>query len=299
MSMKTLLALGLVSLAILVWAAAPALALTDVPANVAYESGIVYCTCDDGTQLQLDVARPRAGSGPFPAVVCIHGGGWVRGDRSTNRDLILKLAQEGFVGVTVSYRLAPKYPYPAAIHDVKCAVRWLRANAENYCIDKDRIAALGYSSGGLMACLLGMTSGSEFEGNGGCAEQSSRVQAVVSFYGLTDLGRWHQTGSPVARFVLPQFLGSTPDKRLTECAKASPTCHVSDRCPPILFLHGTKDTIVPFEQSQLLRDRLEAEGLRPELIPFKGANHNFDDKEEHRKIAYTAVFSFLSRQLMK
>ena len=113
------------------------------------ESGIEYADPED-QHLVLDLAAPE-GDGPFPAVVCIHGGGFREGDRTYFNATCEKLAQHGYVAVTIEYRLAPKYPFPAAVEDCKAAVRWLRANAEKYHIDPKRIGATGASAGGTLA----------------------------------------------------------------------------------------------------------------------------------------------------
>src|SRR5262249_37189421 len=107
-----------------------------VTADVQYVSDLTYRTIGT-TQLLLDVAYPKKGNGPFPAVVLLHGGGWYLGSRKSNVPLALKLAHEGYVAVPVSYRLSGEAPFPAAVHDVKCAVRWLRAHAQTYSIDPD------------------------------------------------------------------------------------------------------------------------------------------------------------------
>src|SRR5579872_1932702 len=109
-----------------------------VPPNVVFESGIDYTNPDD-QHLKLDLARPKDGDGPFPAILCIHGGGFRAGSREGYDGLCIRLAEKGYVAVTITYRLAPKYPFPAAIHDTKAAVRWLRANAAKYHIDPQRI----------------------------------------------------------------------------------------------------------------------------------------------------------------
>src|SRR6266542_1992554 len=124
------------------------------PDNVLFEPDIEYAN-PDNQHLQLDLARPKTGKGPFPAVLCIHGGGFRAGSRKGYDGLCLKLAQEGYVAATASYRLAPKHPYPSAIHDVKAAVRWLRANAAKYQIDPERIGVTGSSAGGHLAQFLG------------------------------------------------------------------------------------------------------------------------------------------------
>src|SRR5712691_2582929 len=126
------------------WGQKPAPQLR-VPESVTFEPDIEYAN-PAGQHLQLDLARPKTGVGPFPAVVCIHGGGFRAGTRQGYDGLCLKLAEHGYVAATVSYRLAPKYQFPAAIHDVKTAVRWLRANANKYKIDPDRIGVTGGSA---------------------------------------------------------------------------------------------------------------------------------------------------------
>jgi acetyl esterase/lipase len=111
------------------WATAQKPAKINVPENVVFEPNIEYSN-PDGQHLQLDMARPKTGDGPFPAIACIHGGGFRAGSRQGYDSLCVRLAERGYVAVTLSYRLAPKYQFPAAIHDVKAAIRWLRANAK-------------------------------------------------------------------------------------------------------------------------------------------------------------------------
>src|SRR4051794_26673595 len=154
-----------------------------VPDNVIFERGLEYAN-PDGQHLQLNLARPKSAAGPSPAVLCIHGGGFRAGKRESYDGLCIRLAGQGYVAATATYRLAPKYPFPAAVHDVKAAVRWLRANATKYGIDPDRIGATGGSAGGHLAQVLGVTGGvQQFEGTTGNNPESSRVACVVNFYG--------------------------------------------------------------------------------------------------------------------
>ena len=129
-----------------------------VPDDVKFEAGIEYANPDD-QHLMLNIARPKTGDGPFPAIVCIHGGGFRAGKREGYDGLIIRLAQKGYVAMTVSYRLAPKYQFPAAVHDTKAAVRWARANAAKYQIDPARIGTTGGSAGGHLAQFLALTAG--------------------------------------------------------------------------------------------------------------------------------------------
>src|SRR5215510_9833699 len=153
--------------------------------EIRVERDIVYGKGDQ-MDLQLNLAIPK-GKGPFPAVVCIHGGGWYRGQRQDMDFMTELLARRGFVAATVSYRLVSTARFPAQIEDCKAAVRWLRANAAKYHIDPDRIGAIGPSAGGHLACLLGVTEKKDgLEGSGGNPDHSSGVQAVVSFFGRTN-----------------------------------------------------------------------------------------------------------------
>jgi acetyl esterase/lipase len=289
-----------------------------VPEDVIYVPDVTYCTIGK-TQLMLDVAHPKTGDGPFPAIVLIHGGGWCVGDRKSNVPLALKLAQEGYVAVTVSYRLSGEAPFPAAVHDVKCAVRWLRAHAPAYKIDKERIAALGYSSGGHLACMLGATGDIAcFEGDGGHADQSSRVQAVVSYYGITDLGCLHddcvQSDRPgyeraIMKYALEKFLGGSPAdvdravsmvwgspaKLIGRYEQASPITHVKGDAAPTLLLHGTADQLVPIDQSGRYAKKLTEAGASVQLVALEKAPHNFTG--DHEEKANAATLEFLRTHL--
>jgi acetyl esterase/lipase len=137
-------------------------------------------------EFQLNLAMPKKGKGPFPAVVCIHGGGWYQGQPQDLNSMTELLARRGYVAATVSYRLVPSARFPARIEDCKAAVRWLRANARQYPINPDRIGAIGFSAGSHLSYLLGVTDKKDgLEGTGGNPQLSSRVQAMVSFFGRT------------------------------------------------------------------------------------------------------------------
>ena len=181
-------------------------------AQVVLEKGIEYSN-PDNQHLQLDMARPSTASGPLPAIICIHGGGFRAGSRDGYLGLIQQLAGRGYVAVTVSYRLAPKYPFPAAVHDVKAAVRWLRANAKKYNIDPNRIGATGGSAGGHLALYLGVTGDvAAIEGDGGNAGPSSAVQCVVNVYGPSDFTKSYGKSVDAAE-VLPLFLGGNVEQQ--------------------------------------------------------------------------------------
>jgi acetyl esterase/lipase len=278
--------------------AAPAPAQKDlpVPDTVAFEKGIEY-TNPDNQHLQLNMAWPKAGDGPFPCVLCIHGGGFRAGNRNSYDAQIIRLAEQGYVAVTVSYRLAPKYPFPAAIHDTKAAVRWLRANAKKYHIDPNNIGVTGGSAGGTLAQILGVTGDvKEFEGEGGNPEQSSRVKCVVNVYGANDFTKSY--GKSVdAHEVLPLYLGGNLEKARPAHVRSSPLYWVTPNAVPTLCIHGTEDKYVHVEQAEMLVDKLKAASVEVELLKLEGAGHGFKGKDA--ATAEKAMIAFFDKHLKK
>jgi acetyl esterase/lipase len=264
------------------------------PVEIVFESGVDYANPDD-EHLQLDLARPKDGDGPFPAVLCIHGGGFRAGKREGYDGLCKKLAARGYVAVTVTYRLAPKHPFPAAVHDVKAAVRWLRANAAKYHIDPDRIGVTGGSAGGHLAQFLAVTDGvRQFEGTGGNAGVSSAVQCVVNFYGPSDFTKSYGKSVDAAE-VLPLFLGGNLEQARHKHILASPLYWVTPQAAPTLCIHGTEDKYVAHEQAVWLIDRLKAADVEAELLTLPGAGHGF--KGADLETADKALFEFFDRHL--
>jgi acetyl esterase/lipase len=258
------------------------------------ENNIEYAN-PDNQHLQLDMVRPSEGSGPFPAIVCIHGGGFRAGERQSYDDLIRQFAQRGYVAVTVTYRLAPKYPFPAAIHDVKAAVRWLRGNAAKYHIDPDRIGATGGSAGGHLAQFLGVTSDvKEFEGDEGHLDQSSRVACVVNYFGPSDFTKSYGKSVDAAE-VLPLFLGGNLEQQHQKHILASPLYWVTPHAAPTLCVHGTKDDYVAIEQAQWMVDKLKAADVEAELLTLEGAKHGFQGADARK--ADEAMFAFFDKHL--
>ena len=266
----------------------------EIPDNVVFERGLEYANPDD-QHLQLNLARPKAGNGPFPAVVCIHGGGFRRGNRESYDALCLKLAARGYVAVTVTYRLAPQFKFPAAVQDTKAAVRWLRAHAEQYHVAPDRIGTTGGSAGGHLAQFLALTAHlPQFEGDGGNPAQSSHVACVVNVYGPSDFTQVY--GKSVdAHEVLPLLLGGNLEEARHMHILASPLYWVTPNAAPTLCIHGTKDTYVPHEQAVWLIDRLKAADVPAELLTLEGAGHGF--KGEDAAKAEEALFKFFDKQL--
>ena len=281
--------------AVLLLVPAPATAQDPaVPEGVVFEKGIEYSNPDD-QHLQLNLARPKNATGSLPAVVCIHGGGFRAGHRDGYNSLCLKLAQHGYVAATVSYRLAPKYQFPAAVHDTKAAVRWLRANAKKYNIDPHRIGTTGGSAGGHLAQFLAVTAGVPmFEGTGGNADQSSHVACVVNVYGPSDFTKSYGKSVDAAE-VLPLFLGGNLETARHRHILASPLYWVTPAAAPTLCIHGTEDKYVAHEQAEWIIERLKAADVQAELLTLPGAGHGF--KGDDAAKADAALLAFFDKQL--
>jgi len=265
-----------------------------IPEGVKFERGIEYSNAAD-QHLQLNVAQP-SGAGPFPAVICIHGGGFRAGKRESYDALCLTLAQRGYVALTITYRLAPAFPFPAAVNDCKAAVRWLRANAKQYNVDPERIGVTGGSAGGHLAQFLGVTEGvREFESEGNL-EQSSAVKCVVNYYGPSDFTQSYGKSVDAAE-VLPLFLGGNLEQKRREHIVASPLYWITPHAAPTLCIHGTEDKYVAFEQAEWLVDRLKACAVEVELLKMEGAGHGFKGPDAEK--AQAALLEFFSRHLQK
>ena len=273
--------------------AAPASELK-IPDDVAFERGIEYSNAG-GESLQVNLAQPKNANGALPAIVCIHGGGFRAGTREGYDKLCVTLAQHGYVAMTVTYRLAPKFPFPAAVQDCKTAVRWLRANAAKYHVDPKRIGVTGGSAGGHLAQFLGVTAGvKEFEGEGNL-DQSSAVNCVVNYYGPSDLTKSYEASVDAAE-VLPLFLGGDLSTKRREHIVASPLYWVTPFAAPTLLVHGTEDRYVAYDQATWMRDKLKASAVEVDLLTLPGAGHGFKNPDDAAK-AEKALIEFFDKHL--
>ena len=247
-----------------------------------WEPGITYGKGGD-VELKLDLARPASGKGPFPALIFIHGGGWgwYPVGRRQYCSALIEAAERGYVAVAVDHRVISvkendktKYLFPAQVYDVKCAVRWLRANAKKYEIDPNRIGAVGWNSGGHLALMLGLTDSSHgLEGECGNSKFSSGVQAVVSLAGPTELISLYHEAAGFSPIVLVEFLGGTPEEVPDQYKIASPLTYVSKDDPPVLTIQGDRDASIPPKQAELLDAKMKEAGASHMLIIKKGIGH--------------------------
>jgi acetyl esterase/lipase len=246
-----------------------------------------------------DLYIPAGVQGPFPVVLWVHGGGWRFGDRKLAPDLSRFFAQRGFAMVSIDYRLSEEVTFPAPIIDVKAAVRWVRSVAERFSLDPDRIALWGSSAGGHLAACAALSRPEEF--NSPEHERfSSSVCAVVDGYGPTDFSRMdadrlpsqHPPSDIETRIVKPsvptghadsyesRFIGAPVATSPDQVQRANPINYVNLGAPPFLILHGQSDTLVPWQQSRMLFDALDAAGNEATLVLLEKLNHGFFNNSE-------------------
>ena len=272
----------------------------ELPFHVNMVTDMQYGKAEDGTALLMDYAYPRATPGmpvaeKMPVIINIHGGGWYMGNRGIERGLLMPL--QGFFYMSIEYRLSGQAPFPAQIYDVKAAIRWVRAHAQEYNLNPDRIGLYGGSAGGHLSALAGCTADMpELEGECGWAGHSTRVHAVAAANPPTDLSvsesDWHWLYNSDG--AVEQFLGGPVNERIDLAGLASPMRYVNSDAPPHMILHGTEDDIVPFQQGQMLHNALIEAGVESTLVIFDGKDHGLYG---YSALQWTPVMDFFKRHL--
>lgn len=240
----------------------------------------------------------------YPLIVFIQGSAWMKQDLYKALIRLSRYVQKGYAVASVEYREIPGDLWPAQLIDVKTAIRYMRANADLFGIDKSRVAVMGNSSGGHLSQMTALTQGMEEFSDGLYPEESDSVKCCVSFYGVSDLA--HLNAAPRAPFygeISPEIsaegvlmggvdLEAHPEKAVS----ASPVCYVKkDRpCPPVLLLHGDEDGMVPFNQSARVYEALKACGKDATLVKVLGAGHGIEFYSDE---VFDIVFSFLEKHL--
>jgi acetyl esterase/lipase len=244
---------------------------------------VVYAEVD-GRELHLDVYRRQQGvetdPAGLPAVVVVHGGSWSGGSKGEFSAMSRTLAQNGAVVFDIEYRLASADTlFPAQIADVKCAIGWVKDNAQTYGVDPQRIALLGRSAGGQLALLAAYAPGHPLL-QPSCKVRDTTVQAVISFYAPVDLawGYDHPSRPDIinSQATLRNYLGGTPRTDANVYRLASPTEHVTSSSPPTLIIHGGFDRIVGAQHAHFMTKALERSQVPHRLLILPWANHGFD-----------------------
>ena len=277
---------ALILLCGLLWTTSQAAERTP-PANVDFQPDITYATVA-GEELKLNLSRPKDAKGPRPCVLVIHGGAWRGGHRNGHNDLTWTLAGRGFVSATLSYRFCPKHPFPAQVQDVKAAVRFLRANSEKYGIDPKQFGAVGFSAGAHLSMMLGtMDKEDGLDDVGGHPEQSSKVQAVVAFFGPTDFMLPYPDAT---KPLIKDFLNGSPADVPEVAKRASPITYVTPSDAPMLLYQGTKDPLVPHQQAFAMAEALTKAGVAGRVELLLGAGHGWGPAELKRTAEGTFGF---------
>jgi acetyl esterase/lipase len=273
-----------------------------VPVLAAGQSTTVtYCN-----HQRARITEPSSLIAPAPVAVYVHGGSWVSGNYDTGGFIVDQigpaLVAKGFIVVSVNYRLGPNDPWPAQIEDVKCAIRYLRANAAELNVNPDEIGAWGQSAGGQLVALLGTARPSAGWDVGAYTNESSRVEAVIDMAGVTDfLTMGNQGDSGLVQDSFISLLGAVPPPDVGAALKAaSPVTYIAPGDPPFLILHADNDRIVYPQQSDELDWDLSANHVPHDLVVVKGGGHEFDQpggSPNARQIT-ALVVAFLEQHLL-
>lgn len=272
-----------------------------MPASVQLVRNIAYRTTPTGKQLFLDLYKSKAKRRALrPAVLMVHGGGWRSGDRTHNHTLARKLAARGYVCITADYSLSTRALYPAAVHDLKAAIRWMRSHGNEHGIDTARIAIIGFSAGGELAAFVGATNGaSKFEGISNQNEGSSTVQAVIDIDGTLafihpESGEGDDSKSTSAATY---WFGYSKAERPDLWIEAAPLTHVSAKTPPFLFINSSVDRMHAGRTDFI--QKLNALGTYSEVKTFPDAPHTFMFFDPWFEPTLTTVSGFLKKVFPK
>lgn len=271
--------------------------LLEAKAELVQIEGLTYAKYG-ARELQLDLFKPKGPGEALPAIVCIHGGGWRMGTRRNGHRIAKYLAERNYVSVSITYRLSGDAQFPAQIQDCKAAVRWLRANAEAYGIDPQRIGAIGHSAGGHLAALLATSNGIEaLEGEGGNGSFSSAIQAAVPMGAQTDLetDRIRSMTAQSGAKIWHDFLGGSLDANEARYQLASPRRHLDSDDAPMMFIAGALDNIdtnaVP------IREDMKRLKIPTGILVVPGAPHNFLKEPHWSELALSTAALFFDTNL--
>jgi acetyl esterase/lipase len=252
---------------------------------------IEYARVGD-VSLKLDLYLPKQANPPL--IIYVHGGAWRGGSKADVP--IVKLLDHGFAIASVDYRLSTQAVFPSQVHDIKAAIRFLRASSEQLHIDTQRIAIMGSSAGGHLAALVGVTNGDkELEGSvGEHLDQSSAVQCIVSLYGASNLqtilSQSTDAGLKMRVPALQLLLGGQPSDKPELAKLASPVAHLDKQDPPLLLIHGDADPQMPPQQSQEFAQAYETLKLPVQYITVAGGKHGGAEFYDTERMKFVVTF---------
>lgn len=254
-----------------------------------------------GRKLPLDLYRPKS-TNPTALVIWIHGGGWKSGSKAGGGPAVFQLLQRGYAVASVEYRLSGEAVFPAAIEDCKASVSFLRLNADKYNLDPKRFGVWGSSAGGHLVSLLGTTIDvDQFDTHPVTRKASSSVQAVCNWFGPSDFLRMNDFPSRInhdaADSPESRFIGAAIQKNPEKVQRANPAHYASAGDPPFLHLHGDKDQLVPFNQSEILHAALKSAGVETTLYKVVGGGHGFGGSRDSREELIEKSIQFFDSKL--
>lgn len=275
---------------------------SNVPKGTSVFKDVVYERVGDRALL-LDLYLPEGANEPVPLVIWVHGGGWKNGNKSGIKNASGAL-KRGYALASVSYRLSGEALFPAAIEDCKAAVSFLRLNAEKHGIDPDRFGVWGSSAGGHLVALLGVTSDvDDFDTHSVTKKASSKVQAVCNWFGPTDFLRMNDVKGRMDHDAVDSpeslFIGASIQDHPEKTQKANPINYVSRSDPPMLLMHGDKDGLVIYNQSELLYAALQKAGVESQLYKVVNGDHGFKGSDESSDALIRRAVDFFDRELLK
>ena len=247
-------------------------AMPPIPDEIIEYKDLIYKEVKDG-KLKLDIYHLKKIKKVKPVLVFIHGGSWKKGKKKDYRRYLVDYAKKGYVTATIQYRLANEAKFPAPLNDVKCAIKWIKSNADKYFINPDKIAVIGGSAGGHLAMMLGYSQGSpKFDDECPDNKDNSSVQAIVNIYGPSDLTTEYAQTQPSVQY----FLGKKYIEDKNIYSDASPISYLTPDDPPTLIFHGSLDELVPISQADSLKSRLDRVGIAAEYHRLEGWPHTMD-----------------------